>query len=99
MGHLRASCPKLPRQYPLSSVVNSVSVNKLVEECMGSKDKVEGYNCIHVPGDNDSCETMQNNDCGGSKLSLGLEKESSELSRDLARCWEVEQDIVQITDV
>ena len=55
--------------------------------------------CIHVPGDNDSCETMQNNDCGGSKLSLGLEEESSELSRDLARCWEVEQDNLHITHV
>ena len=56
MGHLQASFPKLPRQYPLSSVINSVSV-KLCEKNMASKEKVENHNGIEAYSDNCPCMT------------------------------------------
>ena len=99
MGHLRASCPKLPRQYPLSGVDKSIGVNKLNKEYMGSKEKGKCCNCIDVSGDNCPCVVMENNVSDNSEVRLRLEEESSELSMDLVRCWEIEQEGPQITDV
>ena len=42
---------------------------------------------------------MHNSECNGSESNLELEEENSELSRDLARCWEVEQGSPLIEDV
>ena len=43
---------------------------------------------------------MWDNECGSTdnESSLGLEEESNELSGDLARYWEVEQEGPQITE-
>ena len=69
---------------------------------MGSKKKVESINGIDVSGDNYPCGIMENKNCDSTGLStessLGLE-ESNGLSGDLARCWEVEQEGPQVTDV
>ena len=96
MGHLWASCTNLPRQYPLSSVAKGVSVNELVKKNLGSKEMVESYNCIEGSGDNYPCKKLHNSDCNGSEPSG---EDSSGLSRDLARCWEVEQEGPQIKDI
>ena len=100
IGHLKVFCPKLHRQqYPLSNVVQSVSVNKLWGELMGSKEKVESYDCIDVPGDNYPVGIIENYEHSETESSLGLEEESNGSSIGLARCWEVEQEGPQITDV
>ena len=67
MGHLRASCPKFPRQYLWSNVDKSIGVNKLGKEYMGSKEKGVHYD---VPGDNCPCGEMENNVCGNSEVRL-----------------------------
>lgn len=68
IGHLKVFCPKLHRQqYPLSNVVQSVSVNKLWGELMGSKEKVESHDCIDVSGDNYTGGIIENCEHGGTE--------------------------------
>ena len=66
---------------------------------MGSKEKGKCCNCIDVSGDDCPCGVMEKKVCDNSEVRLRLEEESSELSMDLARCWEIEQEGPQITDV
>ena len=105
MGHLKASCPKLARTYPLN-----------IESVNGSKgDKVEVGNSGTDNHTSDVCpvdkieqskmegemeSTIEGVYTGGdTHKTTGVGGETSGIELELGRCWEFEQGGPQITDV
>ena len=83
MGHLRATCPKLSKPYPLNKI-----------ECV---DKVS--NCGSFDTSDYVCVDESHAGLVDSQPSICAEEESSELGLEFIRSWEFEQVGTQITDV
>ena len=106
MGHIKATCPKLTRPYPLNI--------EPVNEC-----KTMGGKVGSSVTDSDACDTCQpdkvrKGDKGSEPLKacsekraynkegwngLVSDKESNGLDPDLSRYWELEQEGIQVSDV
>ena len=105
MGHLKVTCPKLQRPYPLNiecvdegkSEVGSSGIEKYVNDVCSPGELRKGDNGIEPL--QRSRETTHNNDELSDLQLMESGEEGSEPDQDLGRYWELEQDGHQVSDV